>query len=82
MHLRRTTISDPIFVVRSCKASDIYGRTAAQHGDNGMSQRKVHEWVERFKGGRTSVDNERSGWPSTVTCFEVKQQIDQRIRDN
>jgi hypothetical protein len=35
----------------------------------------------RFKGGWTSVDDERTG-RSTVTCNEVKEQIDQRIWDN
>jgi len=31
-----------------------------------ISQRKVYEWVERFKSGRTRVTDEgRSGWPST-----------------
>ena len=31
-----------------------------------MSQRKVYEWVERFKSGRTRVTDEgRSGQPST-----------------
>jgi hypothetical protein len=29
-----------------------------------------------------SVDDARSGRPSTVTCVHVKEQIDQRIRDN
>jgi transposase len=31
-----------------------------------MSQRKVYEWVERFKSGQTRVTDEgRSGRPST-----------------
>jgi hypothetical protein len=38
--------------------------------------------VEGFKGRQISVVNEtRSGWPSNVTCVEVKEQKDQRIRD-
>jgi len=38
----------------------------AQYGQNTMSQRKVYEWVERFKSGRTRVTDEgRSGRPST-----------------
>jgi len=39
--------------------------------------------VERFRGGRRSiVDDRRSGQPSPVTCVEAKEQLHQRIRDN
>jgi hypothetical protein len=38
--------------------------------------------VERFKGGRTIVDNVLSRPPSIVTRVEDKVQIDQCIRDN
>jgi len=38
----------------------------AQYGQSTMSQRKVYEWVERFKSCRTRVTDEgRSGRPST-----------------
>jgi len=37
------------------------------------SQSQIYEWVERFKEG---------GRPSNVTCVEVKEKIDQRVRDN
>jgi len=38
----------------------------AQYGQSTISQRKVYEWVERFKSGRTRVTDEgRSGRPST-----------------
>jgi len=39
----------------------------AQYGQSTMSQRKVYEWVESFKSGRTRVTDEgRSGRPSTL----------------
>jgi hypothetical protein len=42
----------------------------------------VEKW-KRFKVGRTSVNTGASSeHSSTVTCVEVKEQIDQRIRDN
>jgi hypothetical protein len=28
------------------------------------------------------VDNERPGWPFTVTCLEIKEQIHQHMLDN
>jgi hypothetical protein len=37
------------------KAGDIYRRITIQYGDNYRSQRKVHRWLERFKGGQTSA---------------------------
>jgi len=38
-----------------------------------MSQRKVYEWVERFKSGRTRVTDEgRSGRPSTSRTQDHK----------
>jgi hypothetical protein len=39
-------------------------------GDNAMSQSKTCLWYKRFKDGRTSVDDERSGRPSTSTTLE------------
>jgi hypothetical protein len=48
------------------KTGDIYGMLV-QYGDNCMSQRKLCGWEERFKGGRTGIDDARSGGSSTVT---------------
>jgi len=48
------------------KPVEIHRRMLAQYGQSTMSQRKVNEWVERFKSGRTRVTDEgRSGRPST-----------------
>jgi len=41
-------------------------RMLARYGQSTMSQRKVYEWVKRFKSSRTRVTDEgRSGQPST-----------------
>jgi hypothetical protein len=53
-----------------------------QYGDNGMGQRKVYVRMEKYKGIRTNVDDSCSGRPSIVTCVEVKEETDQRNRDN
>jgi len=47
------------------KPVEIHCRMLAQYGQSIMSQRKVYEWVERFKSGRTRVTDGRSGRPST-----------------
>ena len=48
------------------KSVEIHRRMLAQYGQSTTSQRKVYEWVERFKSGRIRVTDEgRSGRPST-----------------
>ena len=48
------------------KPVEIHRRKLAQYGQSTMSQRKVYEWVERFKSGRTRVTDEgRSGQSSS-----------------
>jgi hypothetical protein len=42
----------------------------------------LYDLVERYKVGRTSVDDADSERSSTVSSVEIEQQIDQRIRDN
>jgi len=47
------------------KPVEIHRRMLTQYGQRTMSQRKVYEWVEKFKSGRTRVTDEgRSGRPS------------------
>jgi hypothetical protein len=40
------------------KTSEIYGRMLAQYGKNCMAQKNLYEWVDRFKHGRTTFDDE------------------------
>ena len=68
--LQECTIEEQRGIVRFLRAEvkpvEIHHRMLAQYGQSTMSQRKVYEWVERFKSGRTRVTDEgRSGRPST-----------------
>ena len=69
--LQDCTIEERRGVVRFLRAEEakpveIHRRMLAQYGQSTMSQRKVYEWVEMFKSGRTHVTDEgRSGRPST-----------------
>jgi len=48
-----------------------------------MMQRTVCQSVERFKWRTTNNFSAIRSWrPSTVTCFEVMEQMQQCIRDN
>jgi len=69
--LQDCTIEEQRGVVRflwaeGVKPVEIPRRMLVQYGKSTMSQRKVYEWVERLKSGRTRVTDEgRSGRPST-----------------
>jgi hypothetical protein len=69
--LSECTISEERAVVRflwteGIKPSEIHRRMLAQYGDKYIGQRKVYEWVERFKNGRMNMTGEdRSGLPVT-----------------
>jgi len=55
------------------KPVEIHCRMLAQYEQSTMSQRKVYEWVERFKLGQTCVtDDGRFGWPSTSRTQDHK----------
>jgi len=55
------------------KPVEIHRRMLPQYGRSTMSQRKVYEWVERFKSGRAYVTDEgRSGRPSTSRTQDHK----------
>jgi len=56
------------------KPVEIHRHMLAQYGQSTMSQRKVYEWVERFKSGRSRVTDEgRSGRPSTSRTQDHKR---------
>jgi hypothetical protein len=63
------------------KVSELYGRITVQHGDNSVRQKKVYQYLERFKGALKNYDDAFSGRISAACC-DVKEQIDQCIRDN
>jgi len=55
------------------KPVEIHRRMLAQYGQSTMSERKVYEWVERFKSGRTRVTGKgRSGRPLTSRTQDHK----------
>lgn len=67
---------------KTVRTSEICGRVRVWHVDCCMSHTYVHEWVETLKGGQTTTDDTWLGRSSTITCAEVKEQIDQYIQHN
>ena len=75
LHHRRTTWRSAISLAEGVKPVEIHRRMLAQYGQSTMRQRKVYEWVERFKSGRTRVADEgRSGPPSTSRSRKASPQ--------
>jgi hypothetical protein len=50
---------------------EIYRKMTILYGDNCMNQGIVYGWVERFKGGRTSVAGDARCGQTIATCVEV-----------
>jgi hypothetical protein len=46
------------------------------YGESAMKRRNVYKWMDRFKEGRESVDDEaRAGHPSTSRVDENIQRV-------
>ena len=86
--LQDCTIKEQCGIVRflwaeGVKPVEIHRRMLAQYGQSTMSQRKVYEWVERFKSDRTRVSDEgRSGWPSTLCTQDHIDRAYAMIRED
>jgi len=52
-------------------------------GDESMSKTRIYEWYNRFKKGRTSIeDDERSGRPTTAKTDKNIEKVRELIRSN
>ena len=53
----------------------------AQYGDNALPKRSVHEWIEKFQGGRKSVKHSQGaeGPSSSTTDDDNSEQAQQMI---
>jgi hypothetical protein len=40
------------------KTFEIYKRMSTQYGEQCMAQKNAYKWVDRFKRGRTTADDE------------------------
>jgi transposase len=64
------------------KSAEIHCRMLAQYRAHTMHQRKIHEWIERFKEGRTNTMNKRPGRPSTSRMNQHIQRVDALFRED
>jgi transposase len=82
------TIEEQRTVVRflwseGVKSAEIHRRMLAEYGACTMHQRRIYEWIERFKEGRTSVtDESRPGRLSTSRTDQHIQRVNALIRED
>jgi hypothetical protein len=72
------TIEEQRTVVRSLwaegiKSAEIHRRMLAQYEAHTLHQRKIYEWIERFKEGRTIVTDE--SLPGRLWTSHMDQHI-------
>jgi hypothetical protein len=78
----RTTKCDPVLVGENCENQWDLWKSKSWYVDCCMNQTEVHEWKETLKGRQTTTDDTWLERSSTITCAEVKEQIDQYIQVN
>ena len=62
---------------------DIARRLSAVFGDNAMQLRTVYKWVQRYAGGRESLeDDPRSGRPSTCVTPAMINKVKEIVFEN
>ena len=72
LHHRRTTWRSAVSLgAEGAKPVEIHRHMLVQYGQSTVSKRKVYEWVERFKSGRTRVTDEGSFW-SAINIAQPK----------
>jgi hypothetical protein len=65
------------------KSAEIHPQMLAKYGARTMHQRKIYEWIECFKEGRTSVtDESQPGRPATSRTDQHIQRVDALTRED
>jgi hypothetical protein len=74
MQQRRSNISDSYLLSVGGKYSKIHGGITVRYADNCMSQRKITNGRKDSKEcePESFAYDASSGWPSTVTCVDMK----------
>ena len=51
------------------------------YGEHCLSRQAVHNWVQKFSEGRTSIEDEyRAGRPAEIATPETSQRVEDTIR--
>jgi len=65
------------FVAKKMEAKDIHKEILPMYGEHCLSRQAVHNWVQKFLEGRTSIEDEhRAGWPVEIATPETLQRVE------
>ena len=60
---------------KKIEAKDINKEMLPMYGEHCLSRQAVHNWVQKFSEGRTSIEDEhRAGWPVEIATPETLQR--------
>jgi len=59
------------------EAKDVHKEMLPMHSEHCLSRQAVHNWVQKFSEGRTSIENEqRAGRPVEIATPETLQRVE------
>ena len=65
------------------KTSTIYRKMLTQYGERCMAKKSVYGRVDRFKRGRTTLNDEKPpGWPSKSLTDDHRVEVEALIKEN
>jgi len=63
------------------EGNDIHKEMLPMYGEHYLPYQAVHNWVQKFSGGRTSIEDEhRTGRPVEIYTPETLQRVEDIIR--
>ena len=66
---------------KKMEAKDIHKEMLPTYGEHCLSHQSVHNWVQKFSEGRTSIEDEhRAGRPVEIATPEKLQRVEDIIR--
>jgi len=65
---------------KKMEAKDIHKEILPMYGEHCLSCQTVHNWVQKFSEGRTSIEDEhRAGRPVEIATLEMLQRVEDII---
>jgi len=66
---------------KKMEAKDIHKEMLPMYGEHCLSRLAVHNWVQKFSEGRTSIEDEhQAGRPVEIATPEMLQRVEDIIR--
>ena len=70
-----------LWAKKKMEAKDIHKEMLPMYGEHCLSRQAVHNWVQKFSEGRTSIEDERrAGRSVEIATPETLQRVEDTIR--